>query len=84
MITHKVKAPFQCRVGQFREGERDLCVGIHVHSLKSKPTHRLQVGSKVYDVDTKKALDLAYEKNSFFNNDVAVVPYLLVSKEIQQ
>jgi hypothetical protein len=81
--VHKVKAPFLCRANQFREGERDLCIGIQVNALKNNKVHRIQVGSKVFDVDTKKAFDLAVEKNSFFNKDVAIVPYLLVSEEVK-
>lgn len=74
-----------CRLSQFREGERDLCIGIQVNVLKSKLVHRVQVGTKTFDIDTKKALDLAIEKNSFFKgNTVAVVPYLLVSEEVKE
>jgi len=84
MLVHKVKAPFLCRMSQFRENERDLCIGIQVNALKDKPIHRIQIGAKVYDIDAKKALDTAIDKNSFFNQNVAIVPYLLVSEEVKQ
>lgn len=79
---HIVDKPFRCKLNQFRQGEQDLCIGVHVSALQSKPVHTVKVGNKVYDIDAQKALNLAMEKNSFFKNgSVAIVPFLLVSKE---
>lgn len=84
MKVHTIKSPFMCRPGQFTDGKQDLCVGIQVDALKSKDIHRIQLGTKMYDINTKDALVLATQKNSFFKGGtVAIVPFLLVSQEVK-
>jgi hypothetical protein len=83
MKIHKVKSPFMCYAGQFVAGERHLCIGIKTDVLRSKPEHLVQLNTKVYKIDCKKAMALALEKNSFFKgNNVAIVPIMLVGEEV--
>ena len=71
MVIYTVKAPFVCREGQFKPGERAVCIGLDMKALKSTDIYRCYMGKNretYYEIDTAKAIEFALYHNSVWKN----------------
>lgn len=66
-----------CRVGQFEEGIRSLCVGIEVNALKLAGTYRCYMGSNrktSYEITYEKALEVGQVWRNGKGKQVLILP----------
>ncbi len=79
MKIHTVRQPFLCRIGQFEEGKRSLCVGLDYNTLKKTNEFwcYLGVNKKVhYEINTTEALRIGQSWTNARGKTVIIIPLM--------
>ena len=77
MRIHLVREPFMCRVGQFEENKRTLCVGIEINALRMAGTYRCYLGANrktSYEITYAKACEVGQIWVNKSNKQVLILP----------
>jgi len=79
MKIHTVREPFLCRVGQFEEGKRSLCIGLDYNTLKKTAEFWCYLGKNRkthYEIESAKALEIGQHWTNPRGKTVIIIPLL--------